>query len=232
MPKLKVQNRFWIIPNELLNNPEISWKAKWLFWYLQSKPDDWDFAVARICNDATDWEKATISWIKELEDHGYLIRKKYQNERWHWEVEYILFDNPITYNRQAEKEPVAENPVAENPVAENRQTNKKRNTKKEIQINRYISNEAINNFIIEFIENRKQLKKPMTDLAITKLVNKCNEWLKKYKDDEIKIFFDRAIESGWQWVFELNEIRKSSFQKNPPQKSAYEQENVRKEFSF
>lgn len=230
MPKLKINNRFWIIPNRLLNDPNISWKAKGLFWYLQSKPDDWDFAVSRICKESKDGEKATISWIKELEKAWYLKRQKFQNTKGHWDIEYILFDNPIAENRQEEK-PVAENPHAQNPVAENRQTNKKRSTKKEIN-NKYIyiENSKINEKFLLFIEHRKQLKKPMTEIAIKQVVNKIDNWMQKYQVEQIVWFIERSIENGWQGIFE-NNWNQNNFWKKPAKKLAYENEN-REEFAF
>lgn len=217
--KIKIQNRFWIIPNALLVNPNITLKAKGLYWYIQSKPDDWDFSAARIAYETKDGRDGISAGLQELEAFGYLIRQKYKNEKWQWQIEYELLETPhtITENPVWNKEKTTpENPATENPATENPATNKTRNTKKEIQKKIYINNAAINNFILEFIENRKQLKKPMTDLAIKKLVNKCEDWLIKYKDDEIKKFFDRAIESGWQWVFEIKEGAAKNFWKKAP----------------
>lgn len=230
MPKLKVSNRFGIIPNALLNDPNISWKAKGLFWYLQSKPDDWDFAVARICKEANDGEKATISWIKELEHAGYLKRNKYQNALWHWDIEYILSDIPIAENRQQEIEAVAENPCAENPCAENRQTIKEIISKKETVNKKYIDDEFLNEKIIEFIENRKQLKKPMTPLAIEKVITKVENWItwSRYTKIQIGTFFDRSIECGWQGVFEQGFATQYRMQ----QKNEYEKQGARKDFVF
>ena len=119
--KLVVKNRYWITPNDILNNDKLSWKAKWLFWYLQSKPENWDFAVERIQIDSKDWREATNNGIKELEDLWYLVRNKYQNSRWQWEWEYILYETPI-----------ADYPSTENPSTENPQINKEINTNKEI----------------------------------------------------------------------------------------------------
>ena len=227
MPKLNVQSRFAVTPNRLLNDPKISWKAKWLYWYLQSKPEDWDFAVLRISKDTKDGEKATISGIKELEKAWYLQRRKFQNEKGHWDIEYLLFDDPNAENRQAEMEPIAENPSAENRHAENRQIKKKRSSKKEI----YISNEKINEKILEYIECRKQLKKEMTEIAITKLVNKCEAWLKNHDADKISEWFDRAIEAGWRWVFELKEERQK-VSARPKKQEQHEMEGARETFDF
>jgi hypothetical protein len=83
-----------------------------------------------------------------------------------------LYDTPTAYNRQQETNTVAYNPVADNPVADNRQTKKERNTKKEIQNNKYISNEKINQKFSLFLEHRKQMKKPMTNIAICQATEK------------------------------------------------------------
>lgn len=188
--------------------------------------------MSRICKEASDGEKATISGIKELEKAWYLQRNKYQNELWHWDIEYILFDIPIAENRQQENETIAENPVAENPVAENRQTIKTISTKKEIQTKKiYIEDDFLNWKILEFIENRKQLKKPMTDLAITKLVNKCLIWKDKFSQDQISYFFDRAIEAWWQWLFEVFDTKNGQSQQQKPVQS-YQKPQAREAFSF
>lgn len=67
MSKLRVQNRFGVVPNDLLNDKTISLKAKGLFAYIQSKPDDWDFSSERIALDHTDGRDSVRSAIIELE---------------------------------------------------------------------------------------------------------------------------------------------------------------------
>lgn len=239
MPKLRVRNRFWIIPNMLLNDPEITLKSKWLFWYLQSKPEDWDFSADRIKNDTKESRDAILSWLKELEQFWYLKRIKYRGEKWQWFIDYILYDKPVFDDETTQENPTwwedptrSENPTLENPTLENPTINKKRNTKKEI-IKKiiYIEDPFINSKILEFIENRKQLKKQMTDLAIKKLVNKCMDWQTKFENEKIWSFFDRAIESGWTWVFELKDNIGQNFQKKP-KNFAYQEQWARENFTF
>ena len=138
MPKLKVQSRFGIIPNDLLNNSSITLKSKWLFAYLQSKPDDWDFSADRIKNDTKENRDAILSWLKELEHFWYLQRNRYKEENGQWWVDYILHDKPClcvvssVENPQWQETPASvENPTQENPTQENPTLNKERNTKKE-----------------------------------------------------------------------------------------------------
>ena len=57
--------------------------------------------------------------------------------------------------------------------------------------------------------HRKQIKKPMTPLAETRMLNKLS---KNSVDIAIRML-DRSIENGWQGVFELN--GKDAKQKEP-----------------
>jgi hypothetical protein len=82
------------MPNEFINDPEFSWKAKMLYLYLSSKPDGWNFAVDRISNDALDGRKGTASGIRELEDAGLLMRHRAKDGRMVYElIDY--YDEPL-----------------------------------------------------------------------------------------------------------------------------------------
>lgn len=75
--KLSKQNiPFGIAPNSLLNHPEISFKAKGLFAFMQSKPDGWSFSVKLIAQQAKDGVDSVSEGLKELEKYGFLVRKK------------------------------------------------------------------------------------------------------------------------------------------------------------
>ncbi len=87
---------FTQVANEVLNNKEMSMRAKGLFAYLYSKPDDWNFSSERIAADQKDGRDAVRAGLKELEDGGYLVRFKKGDRR----MEYSLkFSNePMTEN--------------------------------------------------------------------------------------------------------------------------------------
>lgn len=94
MARIKIHRSFGAVPNELLNNPDITFKAKGLFAYLNSKPEDWDFSVDSIARQNKEGLDAIRTALQELEHHGYLVRQKYQNDKGHWEIDYILYDAP------------------------------------------------------------------------------------------------------------------------------------------
>ncbi len=75
-----------MVANDVIKNPKLSFKAKGLYTYLFSKPDDWDFSSNRMILETSDGRKAIMGMLRELEQNGYLQRNKLPNGR----MEYIL----------------------------------------------------------------------------------------------------------------------------------------------
>ena len=99
---------FTQIKNEVLSNPKISWKAKGLFSYLYSKPNDWQFSTHRIKNDSTDGKDSTTMGLRELEKHGYLLRTRQGDGRMNYHITY----KPCSENPTKEaQEPQSEKPT-------------------------------------------------------------------------------------------------------------------------
>lgn len=48
MKTQKAETGFAQIKNEILEDKNLSWKAKGIYAYMFSKPNDWDFSEARI----------------------------------------------------------------------------------------------------------------------------------------------------------------------------------------
>jgi uncharacterized phage protein (TIGR02220 family) len=126
MALIKIQRFFGAVPNDLLNNPDISFKAKGLYAYLNSKPDDWDFSIESISSQVKEGIDSVRAGIHELEKHNYLKRIKRQNEKGFWEIDYMLFENPM------EEEPyLGKSNEGEHPKQHKKENTKKENTKKE-----------------------------------------------------------------------------------------------------
>ncbi len=69
---------YTVMSNHHLRNTELSLKAKGLMSLMLSLPEDWDYTLkglACICRDGVDSISRTI---KELEDHGYLTRRRFR----------------------------------------------------------------------------------------------------------------------------------------------------------
>lgn len=76
------------IANSVLNDKRLSWKAKGIFAYLYSKPEDWDFSAMRMVDDSTDKYDALMTGIRELEKFGFLSRKKRSDGKTEYHVSY------------------------------------------------------------------------------------------------------------------------------------------------
>jgi hypothetical protein len=95
MAKLIIRNRYGTAPDALLRRRDLSWKAKGLYVYIQSKPEDWDFAIERM--EGSDGKDSTRAGIRELENHGYLLRRKVRQNDGTWDIQYTLFESPHRY---------------------------------------------------------------------------------------------------------------------------------------
>jgi hypothetical protein len=118
MAKTHVFSRYGTTPNEVLNNKEISLKAKGLFGYIQSKPDDWSFTLNKIASQNKEGVESIRGAVRELEEAGYLRRYNYQNTKGQWECEYMLYTSPVTpepLKKPSEEKPYEEIPHTENP---------------------------------------------------------------------------------------------------------------------
>lgn len=96
-------------PLSIINNPSLSMKAKGIWLYMNSKPEGWNFAAARITEDCTDGRDAIRAGLRELLDNGLLSAKKRPDGT----ILYILCSK--TDNEPVEKSDVFHNPKTENP---------------------------------------------------------------------------------------------------------------------
>lgn len=105
--KLKKLNvPFTQIPNEVLYHPKLSFKAKGLWAYFQSKPEGWDFSSKRIAKESKDGQDSILSGIKELEAHGFLTKAKKPDGKMQYCLILAEADslNPKTPNRELTKQ--------------------------------------------------------------------------------------------------------------------------------
>ncbi|WP_052350582.1 DUF4373 domain-containing protein [Paenibacillus gorillae] len=104
--------------------------------------------------------------------------------------------------------------LKESKVKESKR-NKKEN--KDNTFSAYTSNTELSDTLESFIEFRKKIKKPMTERAITLLLNELNK-LASNDDDKIAIL-NQSILNSWQGIFALKEKTEMKFGRyNSPQK--------------
>ena len=78
MPKIKkiYDKGFTTQCNVLIEDTRPTWKAKGIFQYLWSRPDDWVYYQEEVATHAADGVKSLRSGLKELEKYGYLKRSR------------------------------------------------------------------------------------------------------------------------------------------------------------
>ena len=114
------QKKFTTVDNTVLNDVELSWKAKGLFVYLWSQADGWDFYESEVVNHSTDGIAGLKTGLKELETRGYLRRERKRDKKGMLrENEWVLSEQPMLENPMLDN-PTLENPTLDKPTLENR----------------------------------------------------------------------------------------------------------------
>ena len=73
-------NPYAIVDKGFLDNPNLTAKAKGIFAYLLSKPDNWRVHLNHLVTVFQDGHTAIRSGLKELQAAGYLVRAAIRNE--------------------------------------------------------------------------------------------------------------------------------------------------------
>jgi hypothetical protein len=107
---------YTVMSNHHLRNTELSLKAKGLHSLMLSLPENWDYTtkgLARICKDGVD---AICSTLNELEQHGYLTRRRLRDDKGRLgDIEYTIHEQPAK-PEDTPLPPKRENPVLDKPV--------------------------------------------------------------------------------------------------------------------
>ena len=75
---LSRSTEFTQVPNSLIREPGLSWKAKGIMSALLSNREGWCSYISAIVKMGKDGEDSVRSGLKELEEFGYLVRLRYR----------------------------------------------------------------------------------------------------------------------------------------------------------
>ena len=144
-------NPYVMINKEVINNPNLSFKAKGIFTYLMSKPDNWTCQVPDIIKHGTDGKASVYSAIKELRENGYMIKQPIRNDKGvitQWEE--LIFENPSEEAKRIYQEQVNRRKKSpkETPLSENQEMGKEYEKKpfsenQEVEINPVTENQKM-----------------------------------------------------------------------------------------
>ena len=109
--RIEMTGDYTVMSNHHLRDMSLSLKAKGLLSLMLSLPENWDYTMkglARICKDGID---SISGGIRELEEHGYLIRERVRGANGQLgSIEYTILEQP------KEPTPAQEKPIRENPI--------------------------------------------------------------------------------------------------------------------
>ena len=202
--------------NYHFRDKELSLRAKGLLSQMLSLPEDWDYSIEGLASLNKEGVKAIRSTLQELEDRGYLIRTRVNDEKGHFAYIYDIFEKPQTedlpYYPQGH---AVQGHAVQGHTLKDRQLNTKELNTKDIKKERKSSsyNEIIDTLVIdpklkealiEFIKMRKLSKKPPTDHALELLIKKLYK-LSSDPQTQIEIV-EQSILNNWQGFFPLKTV--------------------------
>lgn len=112
---------YTVMNNACLQDPTMSLKAKGLYAYLMSLPEDWVLHQTELKRHFKDGRDSIRTAIYELIEKGYVTKVDTRNELGQIvDCTYTVYETP---NGVAEK-PIAENPTSVNPPIQSTNVNK------------------------------------------------------------------------------------------------------------
>lgn len=111
------QKNYTIVNNHILTDKRLSWKAKGIWLYAFSRPDDWVFHLKDLMAHSTDGKESVNSGLKELENAGYLRKnnKNRTDQGRFSNAEWIFYETPTEISNNVSK---PGNPLAVNSASE------------------------------------------------------------------------------------------------------------------
>lgn len=117
-------DHFTIVPNAWARDARLSFKARGLLTYLLSHREGWEITgVRELVKHASEGREAMTGAVRELEQHGYLIRSRARTENGRLSgIDYEVTDpsvagNPVPGNPSSGEGGVAGKPVPGKPAA-------------------------------------------------------------------------------------------------------------------
>lgn len=114
---------YTVIDNTCLQDPTMSLKAKGLYAYLMSLPEDWVLHQTELKRHFKDGKDSIRTAMNELIEKGYVTKTDTRNELGQIvDCTYLVYDTPK--GEPNTEEPIAENPTSVNPPIQSTNINK------------------------------------------------------------------------------------------------------------
>jgi hypothetical protein len=106
------ESHFTLVRNETLRDSRLSYRARGVLATILSRPDDWSTTIESLSRDGSDGVHAVRSAMKELEEVGYVIRRRERDARGRIRTVTLVFDMPqeIEEAREGEDSKTCDSP--------------------------------------------------------------------------------------------------------------------------
>lgn len=199
MGKIRVNSGgYTTINNCVLQDPNLSLKAKGLYAFMWSLPDTWDYSVSGLTKVLKEGRDAINEALKELEREGYLVRSILRKGGKFTDMDYTLNAVPDPFRKPIEEKETAHR---EKRGVKNFLTK----TDIESRIQESFTEESLRSSFRDFLAMRVNIKKPIsTSGALTRMINR----LKKLSEGDESLadkILDQSIRNNWQDIYPLKE---------------------------
>ena len=213
---------FTIINNGVLNNTQLSWKAKGLFAYLWSQSDSWDFYEVEVLKHSTDGRASLRAGLKELEEHGYLKRYRNRDDKGMLrESKWILSEQPMFDFPKLDK-PTLDKPTLDNRTLTNTNQNNTNLNNTNLNEDAVVDTSLVNivdqpeeesidddgfGKIVEFYQENFGM---MSSFLYDDMRHTYNEWQQQSKEPDLIIIKAMKIsleKNARNWKFVLGVLR-------------------------
>lgn len=121
MPVFRVDKsrEFTVIANSVFKDRTLSAKAKGLLAEMLSLPETWDYTMKGLASLFSDGEDSIRQGIRELEEHGYIVRERKRDEKGRLAgMEYVIYETPRKPVGNSESKPDTGKPVCASPAGD------------------------------------------------------------------------------------------------------------------
>ena len=204
---------FQVIPRELVFDNSLSDRARFVYCFMASKPDGWDFLLNPMAKELGYSVETLRKYINELIDGGWLKKGEQNNDGKFGAVVYTLLSTkkadieeiPTRKNTDTEK-----SRHGENPTQYNKDNEEKKDLPKKEGIDKSIPKKKADNDVDEFVDRMYALypaKCPKRGTYLGKSQKdkvKIKSLLKTYSESDIEFVIRWEIEQKYNKAYMLN----------------------------